>query len=176
MTAIIKKETCSEEETTALGERLGGVLSGGAVVLLCGDLGAGKTRFAKGVARALGITQALTSPTYNLVLEYSYVGGEGVLRHFDLYRLEDAEQLDDLDYFGLIEDERAVSLVEWGDRFADALPLDYLLVAIELMEAEEAEFERRVIRLSAHGAHSEEALARFAASLAALEDAGRQHG
>jgi tRNA threonylcarbamoyladenosine biosynthesis protein TsaE len=174
--------TSDESETLALGERLGTLLGGGSVVLLDGDLGAGKTRLAKGIARGLGVTRELTSPSFNLVLEYPLThttegarshtaegarahATEGsparVLRHFDLYRLERAEQLDDLDYFGLIEQEDAISLVEWGSRFAEELPLDFLRVLLTV--ARETP-DRRCLAFSAWGARSNELLARFAAS------------
>jgi tRNA threonylcarbamoyladenosine biosynthesis protein TsaE len=154
----------SPSQTEAFGAGLGRLLRRGDVVLLTGDLGAGKTQFTKGVARALGVARAITSPTFNLMVEYRIggdgagdeagAGGEvgdvagarsggefpvednpsaegGVLRHFDLYRLEHEHELDDIDYFGLLEDD-AISVVEWGDRFPGALPLDYLLVAFAL--------------------------------------------
>ncbi|MCL2750242.1 MAG: tRNA (adenosine(37)-N6)-threonylcarbamoyltransferase complex ATPase subunit type 1 TsaE [Coriobacteriia bacterium] len=186
--------TQSEEETGLLGERLGALLCGGSVVLLSGDLGAGKTRFAQGVARGLGVVGNVTSPTFNLVLEYPLELRDGaaleqrdgvgvplfvpksgtptpslcskaapslssILRHFDLYRLDQAEQLDDLDYFGLIEDPDAVSLVEWGSKFASHLPLEYILVQLMVDEASPGS---RIIELSAEGVGSEEVLQRFA--------------
>ena len=181
--------TFGEEETMALGERLSALLCGGAVVLLDGDLGAGKTRFAQGVARGLGLTGIVTSPTFNLVLEYPVETGDGslagtpapslcpnptvpcppakepspvsVLRHFDLYRLEQADQLDDLDYFALIEEPDAVSLVEWGSKFASQLPLDYILVHLKV---DETDPNKRFLELSAEGDCSQELLGRFARS------------
>jgi tRNA threonylcarbamoyladenosine biosynthesis protein TsaE len=123
----------SPEQTASIGARLGALLRPGDVVLLVGDLGAGKTHFAKGVGAGLGVVEEVLSPTFNLMHEYE--GARGItLRHFDLYRLDDAAQLDDIDYFGLIEDD-AASLVEWGDRFAEALPLDYLCLCIEIIDA-----------------------------------------
>lgn len=95
----------------------------GDVILLVGDLGAGKTHFAQGFAAGLGISDVPTSPTFNLVCEYR--GGRLPLYHFDLYRLESAEELEDIDYFGIIEGD-GVSLVEWGDKFEDAAPDDSL--------------------------------------------------
>jgi len=171
--------THNEEETGALGERLGALLCGGSVVLLAGDLGAGKTRFAQGVARGLGVAVNVTSPTFNLVLEYPMEQRDGVsvpiwplgqigtltpslcsiLRHFDLYRLDQADQLNDLDYFGLIEQPDAVSLVEWGSKFASHLPLDYILVQLMVDEANPGS---RLIELSAEGTGSEAVLQRFA--------------
>jgi tRNA threonylcarbamoyladenosine biosynthesis protein TsaE len=120
----------SPEQTEGLGAALGAVLRAGDVVLLTGDLGAGKTLFTKGVARALGVAPAVTSPTFNIMIEYATASGT-TLRHFDLYRLDDADALEDIDYFGLLESD-AISVVEWGDRFSERMPLDYLLVAFRL--------------------------------------------
>ncbi|MDR1088299.1 MAG: tRNA (adenosine(37)-N6)-threonylcarbamoyltransferase complex ATPase subunit type 1 TsaE [Coriobacteriales bacterium] len=189
--------THGEAETLALGERLGALLKGGDVVLLDGCLGAGKTRLAKGIARGLGLTGELTSPSFNLVLEYPLAGGATdeqlptpqhrvaqrltsprsetacpestppvpppptCLRHFDLYRLDSAEQLADFDYFGLIEEEGAVSLVEWGSRFASGLPLAYLAIRLELHAACP---EQRLLTFEACGVRAEALLACLAAS------------
>jgi tRNA threonylcarbamoyladenosine biosynthesis protein TsaE len=172
--------TNCEEETMALGERLGTVLRGGDVVLLDGDLGAGKTRFVKGVAKALGVKEAVTSPTFNLVLEYPVAvcsrsleescdtsarrsihaasAEPTLLRHFDLYRLEHPEQLGDLDYFGLIEEPCAISLVEWGSKFPSELPLEYILVTFTVAAGNP---EQRLIELSAEGAFAQELLDRM---------------
>jgi tRNA threonylcarbamoyladenosine biosynthesis protein TsaE len=149
----------SPAQTERFGAALGALLQPGDVVLLAGDLGAGKTQFTKGVARALGITQAITSPTFNLVLEYETNSGEG-LRHFDLYRLEHESELDDIDYFGLLEDE-AISIVEWGDKFPSAMPLDYLLVDFELDKE-----KTRLLRFEAVGARSAYLLASVRADTA----------
>jgi tRNA threonylcarbamoyladenosine biosynthesis protein TsaE len=142
----------SPEQTEDFGAALGAVLEPGDVVLLTGDLGAGKTRFTKGVARALGVRQPITSPTFNLMIEYATAVG-GCFRHFDLYRLEDISELDDIDYFGLLESD-AISVVEWGDRFSAALPLDYLLIAFELGEE-----DARALRFEALGMRSRQLLA-----------------
>jgi tRNA threonylcarbamoyladenosine biosynthesis protein TsaE len=124
--------TASPEQTVEFGRQLGTLLQAGDIVLLSGDLGAGKTQLTKGIAIALGVKEAVTSPTFNIVLEHE--GADGVLlRHFDLYRLEDESELDDIDYFGLLEDG-SVSVVEWGDKFSDALPLDCLVIDFELQD------------------------------------------
>jgi tRNA threonylcarbamoyladenosine biosynthesis protein TsaE len=88
---------------------------------------------AKGVALGLGITDSLTSPTFNLVQTYDF--SSGVLQHFDLYRLDSESELYDIDYFGLLDDPQAISLVEWGDKFPAALPAHYLLVNIAIADA-----------------------------------------
>ena len=110
--------TGSEEETTAAGERLAGQINGGDVVLLYGDLGAGKTAFVRGLARGLGASpDDVSSPTFTLVQEYH---GRVTLHHVDLYRLKEIEVGD----LGLDEltSEPAVVAVEWAERWEDAPP------------------------------------------------------
>jgi tRNA threonylcarbamoyladenosine biosynthesis protein TsaE len=108
--------THSEEETSAAGEQLGRRLSAGNVVLLYGDLGAGKTAFVRGLARGLGASsEAVSSPTFTLVQEY---GGRIKLYHVDLYRLQPIE-VGDLGLDEMIESD-AVVAVEWAERWADA--------------------------------------------------------
>lgn len=119
------------EETMQLGEELARVTQADDCVVLSGDLGAGKTQFAKGFAAGLGVDDEITSPTFNILFEY--VGDELPLLHFDLYRLDEADELDDLDFFGLLE-SGAVSLIEWGDKFASALPEERLDVQIRVAE------------------------------------------
>lgn len=111
-----RARTATPEQTKALGAALAPALRAGDVVLLTGDLGAGKTQFVQGVAAALGIDDAVVSPTFNIVL--SYEGGRLPLYHFDLYRLDDASELDDIDFYGIVEGDGA-SFIEWGDRFDD---------------------------------------------------------
>ena len=109
------RRTCwstSEAETRACGERLGARLAGGEVVLLCGDLGAGKTQFAKGLARGLGITVEVLSPTFTMAARYE---GRLPLVHYDLYRVRDARELVELGFLAG-EDPDEVAVVEWGDR------------------------------------------------------------
>jgi len=107
--------THSEVETSAIGRELGGTLSGGDVVLLYGDLGAGKTAFVKGLAEGLGIARdEVSSPTFTLIQEYR--GGRLTLFHVDLYRIEDPRELDDL---GLDEiAEEGVLAIEWPEKLA----------------------------------------------------------
>jgi tRNA threonylcarbamoyladenosine biosynthesis protein TsaE len=136
---MINKISQSAEETVELGRELGHTLKPGDVVLLTGELGAGKTQFTKGIAAALGVRATITSPTFNLVLQYEGVcaatGEPVVLQHFDLYRLDDASQLDDIDYFGMLEQPDAISVVEWGDKFAEALPLKYKEISFKQQDA-----------------------------------------
>lgn len=114
-----------------LGERLALSLRADDVVVLGGGLGAGKTQFAKGVARGLGVDDEVTSPTFNILVQH--VGDELPLLHFDLYRLNDEDDLEDVDFFGLLESGGA-SLVEWGSKFPQAMPDGRLDVDISVAE------------------------------------------
>ena len=112
--------TASEEETIALGERLAGELPKRGVVLLIGNLGAGKTTLTKGIVRGRGAASAeeVSSPTFTLIHEY---GAENAVYHIDLYRLDEPRQVETL---GLQElfDRDALVLIEWGERFPELLP------------------------------------------------------
>ena len=116
--------THSEAETEALGARLASVLPGGSVVALYGDLGAGKTAFVRGMARALGVHARVNSPTFTIVNEYP---GSIPLCHFDMYRLESSDALFDIGW----EDYLAgggVCAVEWSELVEDALPPESIRV------------------------------------------------
>lgn len=117
-------------------------------IVLNGDLGAGKTQFAKGFAEGLGVDDDVTSPTFNILLEY--VGDELPLLHFDLYRLETPDELADIDFFGLLE-SGGVSLVEWGEKFESEMPEDRLDINIRV-----AEDGMREVAVSGRGARGEE--------------------
>ena len=97
-------------ETESVGAALGELLREGDLVVLGGDLGAGKTTFVKGVARALGVQEPVTSPTFTIVQEYD---GPVPVAHVDIYRLDRVQELHDLGLEELLDD--AVVLVEWGD-------------------------------------------------------------
>jgi len=109
-----------------IGSVLAPLLLPGDVILLSGDLGAGKTQLTKGVALGLGVADPVTSPTFNILLVHE---GRIPLYHFDLYRLERASELEDLDYFATLEAD-GVSIVEWGDKFSDATPAQSLGIEI----------------------------------------------
>ena len=102
----------SEAETEALGEALAGRLTAGDVIAFSGDLGAGKTAFTRGLARGLGVTERVTSPTFTIVNEY--LGGRLPLFHFDLYRLGSAEELFDIGWEDYL-DRGGVCAVEWSE-------------------------------------------------------------
>ena len=111
-------ETHSPEQTEALGEALGKVLSPGAVVAYTGDLGAGKTAFTRGLAKGLGASEPVTSPTYTIVNEY--LSGRIPLFHFDMYRLRSSEDLFDIGWEDYLE-RGGVCALEWSENVADAL-------------------------------------------------------
>lgn len=121
----------SVEETMAAGAALAAEARPDDCIVLTGDLGAGKTHFTKGFAAELGITDEVTSPTFAIVEEYE--GGRLTLLHWDLYRLEEDWELEDVDWYGLTE-SGAVNLVEWGDKFPDALPEGYTHVNISVAD------------------------------------------
>ena len=120
--------TFSVEETQACAAALAGVLDAGAVVTLDGDLGAGKTHFTQGLAAALGVAQAVTSPTFNLVVEYT--DGRLPLYHFDVYRIGDIEEMDEIGYEDYFYGE-GVCLIEWADLIREILPEQMCRVTIE---------------------------------------------
>ena len=115
---LLPAETASAAETVALGREIAGRLGSGDVVALSGDLGAGKTHLAKGVAAGLGLDPAaVTSPTFAIVQEH----GDGALLHLDLYRVESDDQAMRLGLADLLDGD-AVAMVEWPERAADWLP------------------------------------------------------
>jgi tRNA threonylcarbamoyladenosine biosynthesis protein TsaE len=131
-------ETHGEEETIELGRRIAATLPKRAVVLLIGNLGAGKTTLAKGIIGGLNAAEPedVTSPTFTLIHEY----GEGRVYHIDLYRLDRAEQVATL---GLDEifDREAVVLIEWGERFPQLLPDGRIEIRIEPLNEESRRIE-----------------------------------
>jgi tRNA threonylcarbamoyladenosine biosynthesis protein TsaE len=135
---VIKAKTTSVDDTRALAAALAELARPGDLILLAGDLGAGKTAFAQGFGAALGVTEHITSPTFTLANQYE---GRLVLNHLDVYRLDQLEEIFDL---GLPEmlDEGGVTLIEWGDVIAPALPADYL--EIRLASSDDDEDERRL--------------------------------
>lgn len=129
-------ETHSEEETIELGRKIAAELPSHAVVLLTGNLGAGKTTLAKGIISGLGAAEPdeVASPTFTLIHEY------GRVLHIDLYRLDTAAQVATL---GLDEifDRDAVVLIEWGEKFRELMPADRIEIALSA----EGEQNRRIV-------------------------------
>jgi tRNA threonylcarbamoyladenosine biosynthesis protein TsaE len=135
----------------------GAIDESGAVISLCGPLGAGKTLFVKGLAEGLGVDPAgVTSPTFAIAAEYPF-GADRRLVHADLYRLADAAELEAAGYLDWLE-PGAVIAIEWGDRLPDALPADRLEVTITRQGAAEAE---RSLEATATGPASSALLTRW---------------
>ena len=109
---MIELLSSSPEHTRGLAAAIAGLARPGDLIVLAGQMGAGKTAFAQGFAKQLGIHEPVTSPTYTLV--HTYQAGHLVLHHVDLYRLEHTAEVDDLALAELLDD-RSIMLVEWGD-------------------------------------------------------------
>ena len=135
--AEILTVTNSPEETRALGEKLAGTLKPGDVLLLKGDLGAGKSELTRGIARGLGVKETVTSPSFTILNVYE--SGRCPLYHFDWYRLEDAEEIFELgmdEYLG----GDGVAVVEWPEKCPEAIPEKYTEVIITATGEEKREF------------------------------------
>lgn len=141
---MLSNMTYSTHETQQIGRILGRLLKKGDVISVDGDLGVGKTIFAKGVAKGLQITERVNSPTFALIKEYS---GRLPLYHMDFYRLGSAEELEDLGYeeyfYGL-----GVTLIEWAERVKQYLPAQRLDILIEKSTDDE---NIRLIYFKPHG-------------------------
>jgi len=124
---VILARTTSSDETRKLAAALAELSRRGDLILLAGDLGAGKTAFAQGFGRGLGVPDHITSPTFTLARQYE--GGRLLLHHLDVYRLEHMEEVFDVGIPELL-DEDAVTLIEWGDAIIPALPADYLEIRL----------------------------------------------
>ena len=122
------KETYSEQETFELGETLGRKAASGEVYTLEGDLGVGKTIFTKGFAHGLGVQEDVVSPTFTIVQEYE--DGRLPFYHFDVYRIGDVEELDEIGYDDYISGE-GVCLIEWANLIEEILPEKRTQIVIE---------------------------------------------
>ncbi|HEU4967116.1 MAG TPA: tRNA (adenosine(37)-N6)-threonylcarbamoyltransferase complex ATPase subunit type 1 TsaE [Candidatus Saccharimonadales bacterium] len=137
-TKAYRIHTNNPEATERIGERIGACVRGGEVIELVSDLGGGKTTFVRGLARGMGSTDRVSSPTFTLSREYA--AGERTLYHFDLYRLNEA---------GLMADEvaelagapHAVTVIEWGDAVQHVLPKHTLRITIHVLGDIERELE-----------------------------------
>ena len=139
----------NEEELIQQGQRLGKLLQAGDVLVLTGDLGAGKTTFTKGLALGLGISQMIKSPTYTIVREYE---GRLPLYHLDVYRIGNDPDSIDLDDFLFGE---GATIIEWGEQIEPSLSDAYLKIFIRKLE------DGRELEFEAHGARAEALLASF---------------
>ncbi len=141
---ILKIKTQSEKETFELGRKFSQDLKAGDTISLEGDLGAGKTAFTKGIASGLGISKPITSPTFTLVNSYP---GKWVLNHFDVYRVNDSDELMEIGWDEYFNDD-AVCIVEWGDKISDILPENTIHIRIE---RDDKAIESRIIFIERQG-------------------------
>jgi tRNA threonylcarbamoyladenosine biosynthesis protein TsaE len=141
-------ESSSPQDTYVLGQKLAFYLKTGDVICLSGNLGQGKTLFAKGIVAAFESDEIVTSPTFSLLNIYTgQRGGDSIpIYHFDLYRLDYKEQLEDIGFYEYVFAD-GISIIEWPDKFAACLPCEYLWV--EIMPGNSSD-ERR-FKLSPHG-------------------------
>lgn len=117
----------SPEATWSVGEFVGKRLKAGMVLCLTGNLGAGKTLFTKGVAAGLGVKEDVTSPSFTLMNLYD---GRLPVTHFDLYRLDDEGDLDEIGFYEYADEPVGVAIIEWADKFPEALPPHHLSVVL----------------------------------------------
>jgi tRNA threonylcarbamoyladenosine biosynthesis protein TsaE len=160
---FVQVETGSAAATRAVAVAIRPLLVPGDVLLLGGDLGAGKTTFTQGLARAMGIYEQVTSPTFTLIRTYEGPGSTRLL-HADLYRLDHLQEVMDLGLAELL-DEGAVAVIEWGDLAAPVLLRDYLEVRIDFGAGD----DDRILALEAVGQ-------RWVARLPALRQAVVSNG
>ena len=126
-------ETYSVEDTQCFGERLGQWAKESASPLcmaLIGDLGTGKTHMSQGIAKGLGVSEDITSPTFSLMNTYMTLAGE--IYHFDLYRMDDVSELENIGFYEFTEDQ--VAIVEWADKFEAELPDETLWIHIDSID------------------------------------------
>lgn len=121
-------ESRSAEETALLGRKIGQAVKGGEIILLNGDLGVGKTVFSKGLGRGIGVKEPISSPTFTVLQIYE--SGRVPLYHFDVYRIADAEEMDEIGYEDYFYGN-GVCLIEWAELIAEILPSEVIRVTIE---------------------------------------------
>jgi tRNA threonylcarbamoyladenosine biosynthesis protein TsaE len=130
---VIAARTSSVDATRELAAALSELARSGDVVVLAGDLGAGKTAFVQGFGRGLGVNDPITSPTFTLANQYE---GRLLVHHIDVYRLDHLNEVLDIGLSELLDDE-AVVLVEWGDVILPTIPNDYLEVRLTFGEGDD---------------------------------------
>ena len=158
---MIVLTSTSPRETQALAAVLSQHLVVGDLVVLAGDLGAGKTCFTQGLGAGLGVTERITSPTFTLVNRY--VSGRLELHHLDVYRLDDISETIDLDLPELLE--VGVTVIEWGEEIDAVLPLDHLTVRLRYPDRVDAGDDARVVQFEAGGSGWAERLDRLGPEL-----------
>ena len=141
-TPVLRLRTAAPDETRALAAAVAALVTDGDLLMLVGDLGAGKTAFTQGLCAALDVTEPVTSPTFTLANRYE---GRLVVNHLDVYRIEAIEEAQDLALVELLDE--GVTLIEWGEIILPALPDDRLDVRITFGDGD----DDRVFELTAVG-------------------------
>lgn len=138
MSRVLQVISHSEEETISLAEKLTATFRPGEIIILTGELGAGKTVFVKGIAKGLGHNpDIVNSPSYTLVNEYP---GEKPLYHFDLYRMGDSSELVEIGWDDYLSRDGLI-IVEWGEKAVDYLPAQYYQIQFTKLDGEQREIE-----------------------------------
>jgi len=140
---MLQFKTISPEETFAFGEHLAKVVGPNQVVCLAGDLGAGKTLLVQGLAKALGVEDMVNSPTFTILNVYE---ADFTIYHFDLYRLDYAEELFDVGFYEYTTTP-GLAIIEWPDKFPNELPEEYLWLDVLVGETS----NERIIKVRACG-------------------------
>ena len=140
---MVRLKAKSVQDTYEIATQVAQSVTAGDLILLIGDLGAGKTAFAKGFGKAIGVEEPITSPTFTLAREYR---GELDLHHLDVYRLEQIEEVRDLALPELFEGN-SVTLIEWGDQIISELPKSHLEVSLEYGDID----SERIINIAPSG-------------------------
>ena len=148
-------ETKERNETFELGKKLAERAVSGDIYCLSGDLGAGKTQLTKGIAAGMGVEDDVTSPTFNILMVYD--GADMPLYHFDLYRLDDPDQLEDIGLYEMLDGDGAC-VIEWVEQFSDEIGPERLDVYLTRLDEQAAVGEEppREVRFVAHGERAEE--------------------
>ena len=141
-------ETNSAEETYQLGKQMGEKAGAGEIYCLDGDLGTGKTVFTQGFAAGLGVEGPVNSPTFTILQQYD--SGRLPLYHFDVYRIGDVEEMDEIGYEDCIYGE-GVSLIEWADLIEEILPEHYVEIKIEKDPGRGFDFRRITVEEKGRG-------------------------
>lgn len=136
--------TNSPEQTSLLGEKIANLIQDNLIICLEGDLGAGKTLFTQSLCKALKVKEIVTSPTFNLMNVYE---GDRRIYHFDLYRLENEDDLYEIGFYEYTDVENEAVLIEWPDRFLNCMPEDYIHLKIERTATD----SQREITVTLHG-------------------------
>ncbi len=127
---MFKTTTCSPEETIIFAQKIGALLKGGDVIAYKGSMGAGKTTFTRGLAVGMGLPDEVISPTFALVNEYR---GKLTLYHFDMYRIENADDLETTGFYDYISDDN-VFAIEWSENITACLPKNTIFITINRID------------------------------------------